>query len=286
MKPDEYNSDLYGRFAPQFFDSMNRIGEMLANSSFDAVVGNPFWEQSGKLFNPPLMEKLAAMEGLAARVSSTLTPALLNACRVNEALTQQMLGVTRDIASPSESLATAFQPLLDAIHRGDPLEADIMGLARALQGQSEDEPEDGSEEALDADADDGDEEAAVEAVNEILQAEPKNWEQKLVEKLKDAGNRRPVQAWLIKCILSIIIQIMVTIIAELVVEAIKPAVLREDPTPAASIVVNVDASRHMTVVNKVRYYYQVAYTDPETGERHTGWISKRSTRPIQLEEGD
>lgn len=48
----------------------------------------------------------------------------------------------------------------------------------------------------------------------------------------------------------------------------------EEPKAFSSVVINVNVESEIIIIDSVPYYYQIVYTDPETGEEFKGYISK------------
>ena len=41
-----------------------------------------------------------------------------------------------------------------------------------------------------------------------------------------------------------------------------------------NVVINIDVDQNITIVNEVPYYYEIVYTDPETGDEIKGYVYK------------
>ena len=54
------------------------------------------------------------------------------------------------------------------------------------------------------------------------------------------------------------------------------AIIREEPHTSSTILSRIEVGQELTLINDVSYYYEVNFTDVETGKRFSGWISKRS----------
>ena len=57
----------------------------------------------------------------------------------------------------------------------------------------------------------------------------------------------------------------------------------EEPTTSSGVVINIHAESDIVIVDSIPYYYQVVYTDPETGEEFSGYISKKNVEKESLE---
>ena len=267
------------RLSPEFWDSIRRTSTMMNSMQQSVLAANRFWQDNSKLFSPALMESVNRISRITSSIPSTLAPALAEFGQISERINRSFLPAAQEIALMQNKWKEALQPFFETLNRVDPTETQLFNLAETLQIQidilKEMSPDDQPDVGLD------DEEAAANAVNEVL-SQPDNWEQVLVQKLNTAKERHPVYAWLIVQLVVFIIQLMIAVLGGLLVETIKPAILRESPSQDAPIVINIDASQQITIINEVPYYYQAEYIETDTGEKHTGWISKRSTKPINM----
>lgn len=80
------------------------------------------------------------------------------------------------------------------------------------------------------------------------------------------------------------IAIVLNVSANYLYDTIKPAKLREEPSQDAPVITVVNASQIVSVINDTRYYFEIEYTDSQTGETYSGWISKRSIQEHEEEE--
>jgi hypothetical protein len=60
----------------------------------------------------------------------------------------------------------------------------------------------------------------------------------------------------------------------------------EEPRASSSVVINVNVENEIIIIDSVPYYYQVVYTDPETGAEYTGYVSKKNVEPESIEPVD
>jgi hypothetical protein len=125
-----------------------------------------------------------------------------------------------------------------------------------------------------------DKQDVIQAVNEIL-AEPENWEQVLEKTLQTAQNRHPILAKAIKWLLSVILAIVLSIAANSIYDVIKAVKLREAPSTNSPVVVTITPIQQVSVIGEAPYYFEIEYTDSETGETYTGWVSKRSVQKYE-----
>lgn len=274
--------DLFRRLASVYSDTLRQTNDIIARTDLSYLAA-PRWLNEADRLSPALTETLNLYTRLAQSVPDALSPALLRYCAYAEQLADSVPASVRRALDAQDRWQAAFQPLIEAAANLAPTEAQLQSLANALRDQADDleKAEIGDEPPVGRE----DEEAAAEAVGEVL-ADPENWEQRLAERLKREKERHPVRAWLIVKLLAFLMSILAMILASGLYETIKAAVLRESPSPGASIVVNIDASRQITVIDEVPYYYKAAYLDAETGKQYVGWISKRSTRKPAPADGD
>ena len=97
--------------------------------------------------------------------------------------------------------------------------------------------------------------------------------------------KHPVLAFLF---LNIIIPILVGLVTNLASTWIsakidKAANVYDQPAADSSVVINIDVNSEITIIDSVPYYYQVVYTDSETGEEFSGYISKKNVEKGSLE---
>ena len=64
---------------------------------------------------------------------------------------------------------------------------------------------------------------------------------------------------------------------------LKDSLIREEPTSKAAVVCQVKKGETVTVIGDASYYYLVEVIDPDTDERLSGYISKKSVKPTQKE---
>lgn len=79
--------------------------------------------------------------------------------------------------------------------------------------------------------------------------------------------------------LALLIPLLVNLISSLVFPALtalvtKDAQVYEEPISTSSVVYNVTVENNITVIGDAPYYYEIEFTDPETGELQTGYIYK------------
>ena len=88
----------------------------------------------------------------------------------------------------------------------------------------------------------------------------------------------------------VILLIATAVISQLIGEAthramamLKDSLIREEPTSKAAVVCQVKKGETVTVIGDASYYYLVEVIDPDTDERLSGYISKKSVKPTQKE---
>ena len=60
----------------------------------------------------------------------------------------------------------------------------------------------------------------------------------------------------------------------------------DEPSSKSNTVVNITVDQSVTIIGEVPYYYEVEYTDPETGELVTGYIYKANIATDEQSEED
>ena len=100
--------------------------------------------------------------------------------------------------------------------------------------------------------------------------------------------KNPVLAFIF---LNIIIVILTNLVSSFAYDWISAKLNRtsnvyEEPRASSSVVINVNVENEIIIINSVPYYYQVVYTDPETGEEYTGYVSKKNVEPESIEPVD
>lgn len=174
-----------------------------------------------------------------------------------------------------QSLAAAVQPrysFLDGIsntlHQYYKLSDSLVSFWQ--NNNLDDIPEDDVDSIDEADI-----KEASQVVADII-SEPQNWQQKLKSKYKDVKDKYPVYVLIIKGLLSFIAFICGLIIQQyFTLNTTKQTELREEPTSKAPIIITIEPQQQVYYIDKsTRYYFLVEYSDPLTGDTHTGWIKK------------
>lgn len=88
--------------------------------------------------------------------------------------------------------------------------------------------------------------------------------------------------------LNIIIAILVNLVSSFAYDWITAKLNRnsnvyEEPTASSGVVINVNVESDIIIIDSVPYYYQVVYTDPETGEEFRGYIPKKNVDSESIE---
>lgn len=108
-----------------------------------------------------------------------------------------------------------------------------------------------------------------------LFAKPAELEQASKSKYLEWKARHPMLADLyLSLFLPILCSIIVSLGSMLGGTLNKDAKVYSEPTSASNVVVNLTVEQNVTIVGSVPYYYEVEFTDPETGEQFTGYIYK------------
>ena len=122
-----------------------------------------------------------------------------------------------------------------------------------------------------------------ESIHEIMVSGDS--EQVMKSKFLEWQNHHPVLAFvLIQVLLAIIINITSSVIGDWMSGVLtKKSNLYEEATATSNVIINIDVDQNVTVVNEVPYYYEIVYTDPETGEEIRGYVYKANVA-IEQEE--
>ena len=88
--------------------------------------------------------------------------------------------------------------------------------------------------------------------------------------------------------LNIILAILVNLVSNFAYDWIsaklgKASNVYEEPKASSSVVINVNVESEIIIIDSVPYYYQIVYTDPETGEEFRGYISKKNVDKESIE---
>ncbi len=88
--------------------------------------------------------------------------------------------------------------------------------------------------------------------------------------------------------LNIILAILVNLVSNFAYDWIsaklgKASNVYEEPKASTSVVINVNVESEIIIIDSVPYYYQIVYTDPETGEEFRGYISKKNVDKESIE---
>lgn len=234
--------------------------------------------QLSAILTPSLLE--AAQR--AQEIANLVSPAVMEFATISAQWANLMTPGIRTAVESVQRLGIALQPLLAELHEVSPTAEQYANLYQAFSVQTET-----IELTADAASDietlsQVEMQEVSQAVSDII-AKPENWEQKLARTIQEMQERHPVCAKAILWLLSAIITIMLSVAANYIYDTIKTARLREAPTTDAPVVAIIPASRQVSAVGDEPYYFQVEYTDPETGVLYTGWLSKRSLQEHEEE---
>lgn len=220
--------------------------------------------------NPPLLEAVRQAQDTARMIA----PAIREWQENTAQLANLMTPAIRTAAETAARMQIELQPLLRVLRDVHPSVIQFTELFQEVSQYADD-----MDFSRDADEIDGltveEKQAAAKTVREIL-SQPDNWEQRLVKSLTAAQERHPVFAKAIILILSAVIAIVLNVSANYLCDTIKPAKLREEPSQDAPVITVVNASQIVSVIDGTRYYFEIEYTDSQTGETYSGWISKCS----------
>lgn len=234
--------------------------------------------QIAAALNPPLLEAVRQ----AQETARIMAPAIREWQENTAQLANLMTPAIRAAAETAARMQIELQPLLRELRDVHPSVIQFTELFQEVSQYADD-----MDFSRDADEIDGlteeEKQTAAKTVREIL-SQPDNWEQRLVKSLTVAQERHPVFAKAIIWILSAVIAIVLNVSANYLYDTIKPAKLREEPAQDALVITMVNASQIVSIINDTRYYFEIKYTDSQTGETYSGWISKRSIQEHEEEE--
>ena len=122
-----------------------------------------------------------------------------------------------------------------------------------------------------------------ESVRELLVETPTD--EAIKSKFVQWQEKHPILAF---WFLNIIIAILVNIVSNFAYDWMSAKLsnnsnVYEEPTTSSGVVINIHAESDIVIVDSIPYYYQVVYTDPETGEEFSGYISKKNVEKESLE---
>lgn len=228
--------------------------------------------------NPPLLEAVRQAQETARMMAPVIREWQKNSAQLANLMTPAI----RAAAETAARMQIELQPLLQVLRDVHPSVIQFTELFQEVSQYADD-----MDFSRDADEINGlteeEKQAAAKTVREIL-SQPDNWEQRLVKSLTSAQERHPVFAKAIIWILSAVIAIVLNVSANYLYDTIKPAKLREEPSQDAPVITVVNASQIVSVINGTRYYFEIEYTNSQTGETYSGWINKRSIQEHEEEE--
>jgi hypothetical protein len=242
------------------------INEVYRVSSLISAALNPSWMEAIWQVQEAVCRMNPAIQGLqnsVAKLFNPMTPSICDAVETVARIQIELQPLLRELNDVYPT-ATQFTELVQRISQYA-YDIDFIGDVAEIDGLTEEEKE-----------------SAIETAREIL-SKPENWEQKLVKSLATMQKKHPVVAKAIVLILSIVVSLVLGISSNYIYDTIKPAKLRVQPSQDAPVITMVNASQVVFIINDTRYYYEVKYTDPITGEIYSGWVSKRSIRKYEEE---
>lgn len=88
--------------------------------------------------------------------------------------------------------------------------------------------------------------------------------------------------------LNIIIAILVNLVSNFAYDWMsaklsKTSNVYEEPTATSGVVININVDSEITIIDSVPYYYQVVYTEPESGEEFRGYVPKKNVETESIE---
>jgi hypothetical protein len=137
---------------------------------------------------------------------------------------------------------------------------------------------------------DGDETLRIDFENDIKESvedcKNQNWQQMLYGKFQKWKAKNPVIAAIfLFFILQFIVMFMYDTAQSRIVMSHQTAI-KQLPSINAEIVVNVNQQNVFFVIDSQRYWVNVVFINPETGEIYEGWVSKRSCVELGCGEGE
>ncbi len=113
--------------------------------------------------------------------------------------------------------------------------------------------------------------------------DPQNWQQRIMAVIQSWKERSPIVAGVILLIATAVISQLIGEATHRAMAMLKDSLIREEPTSKAAVVCQVKKGETVTVIGDASYYYLVEVIDPDTDERLSGYISKKSVKPTQKE---
>ena len=229
--------------------------------------------QVSNVLSPYLIEA----NRLSQRLYQTIYPALLlyneASIKLTKFITPSVLAAV-DIAN---RMQFELQPLLKEFHDISPSIYQVSELIQTLSAYADDRIF--SAETMDEIASlTVTEKYEVSQAISLIIADPDNWEHALIRRLSSFRGHHPKLAKAIIAIIGIITAIVINVTSSVLYDTIKSTKLRTEPTQNAPVVIVIKAFQTVNIINSVSYYYEVEYTDPETGETYSGWVSKISVQ--------
>ncbi len=251
---------IYAQIAPSIQEAYRVTSQIAAALDTPLLEAVRQAQEAARMMAPAIRE----WQENTAQLANLMTPAIRVAAETAARMQIELQPLLRELRDVHPS-AIQFKELFQEVSQY----ADVMDFscdANEIDGLTEEEKQ-----------------AASKTVKEIL-SQPDNWEQSLVKSLAAAQERHPVFAKAIVWILSAVIAIVLNVSANYLYDTIKTAKLREEPSQYAPVITVVNASQIVNVINDTQYYFEIEYTDSETGEAYSGWISKRSIQEHAEEE--
>lgn len=235
----------------------------------------------GVQINAPILDAIQHTQQL----SQVISPDVYRAARVGMEFQNAVSIQFNTIAHSVYRIGFDIQPLLNELSSIAPTLQQIINLHQGVATLvediefSNDIPEEICSLTLE------DKRAASRAVSEII-AEPENWERALVKTFKAMKDSHPVLFSAIIYLLASLLTIVYGAISNVLGDTVKPAILRETPSPSSQTIIIIAPAQQVTVLDKVPYYFEIEYTDPNNGETYIGWASKRSVLERETPQND
>lgn len=199
-------------------------------------------------------------------------------------LANLMTPAIRTAAETAARMQIELQPLLRELYETRPTAIEFSSLVQNIS-QYADEIDFSSDTYEIGRLTEEDKQEVSKAVSEIL-AQPDNWEHKLVKSLASFQECHPVYSKAIIGILGALITIILSVSANYLYDTIKTAKLREKPSQDSPVITVINVSQTVNIIDDTPYYFEIQYTDSQTGDNFRGWISKRSVREHTEDESE
>lgn len=226
-----------------------------------------------RIISPSLLE----FSRQANEVAISISPAVHQISQQSKQLTDTLSLSLIEIMHNKEIMQIELNPFIQQMAESLPSWPDINLLATKLTDIIQSNPY--LEQKEDIDVLSSQEKMEIEsAIIEII-SEPKNWQQSIVKALDAFRGKNPLLSIILMRILSVILAIFLGAASIVLADVAKNTWLKEEPTSSSPIITRLELNQTVFVTNEVPYYFEVEFTDEESGETFKGWVSKRSLRP-------